>query len=279
MKLRLLAVMALVVVGAMAGTSPAMAAKAKTSASKAWQNQHKDNKVFGDAINNLRKSSDSTNAALGTIAGAAQVALLQLKDGLTAVAASYGNFEYGVMQVGFCNKESSTVNTCDDFNPISAAFAATPRLDPTVEQASVTTQVAPPVATANKNIGVSVAVRSADPLGNNKKSDVYCRVTESQGGRYSTSTPTATGPGGEALPLPFYPIRRSALAPTEKSELSQFPLSMVSTDIQYKMSQYTNSAGNTGNPDGGIGGFIAVPTAAGGSMINVTLACVTVPKS
>ena len=55
-----------------------------------------------------------------------QAGLVQVADGLKALAASYGNFEYGVVQLNTLNGATAT--------PIAGAFLATPRLDPNVSR-------------------------------------------------------------------------------------------------------------------------------------------------
>ena len=268
MKVRLLAVMAVVVVGVMAGTSPAMAQKAKTGSSKSqWTKQHKDNVAFGGAIHTLRKQVDSTNSALGTITAASIVALTQLKDGLTAVAAATTNFEYGVVQLGTCSNAA-----CDTFTPTAGDFAATPPVYPTGEASVVTADFA---SVPTGIMGASVAYRSVDVLGNNKTSTPYCRVTITQargaaGGGFATSTPNAALGGA-----PAYEVVRGAIAPPTDAEKATMPLAMVSTDSQTKLITSSNSGNNTG----GAGGFTTTAVGAGGLSVGVTLACLTVPKS
>lgn len=255
MKIRLLAVMALVVVGAMAGTSPAMAAKkkAKTSAvSKSWQNQHKDNKVFGNAIHNLRVQSDKTNWDASQFSSFVITAATALQKGLTDLAASYSNFEYGVIQV-----------VKPDGTAAAGSFLATPRIDPTVEQSTVTGQFA--VAGAG-NHTLKVAVRSVNPEANDKTSTVACRVTGSiPSGGFITSKANAA-----LSSLPFYPVARSPIQPTNKAELPALPVSMVSTDTQVDLTTAGNSSGAL---------TAAGATAAGTGVLHVTLSCVSVPKS
>ena len=256
MKVRLLAVMAVVVVGVMAGTSPAMAQKAKTGSSKSqWTNQHKDNKVFGEAIKNLRQASDETNFSVSTLAGAAVEALGALKDGLTTVADSYTNFEYGVVQV-----------IKPDGTAAAGQFLATPRIDPTVEQSTVTGQFAHTVA-ATGVMKLSVAVRSANPAANDKASTVLCRVTGSlPNGGFVTSAPNA-----DANNLPFYPVERSNLVPAKgaPSEAS-FPVSLTPYDNVVDMTTSSNSAGSLTS---------AGATASGAGVLHVTLSCLSKPNS
>ena len=270
MKVRLLAVMALVVVGAMAGTSPAMAAnkKAKTSVSKAWQNQHKDNKVFGDAINNLRRGSDQTNYTIQAITEQSVAALTALKDGLTAVGDSYTNFEYGVVQL-YAGTDA-----------IPGAFVATPRIDPTVEQSTVTAQF-PCLPTAAGQpcdngdiINAKATVRSANILANNKKSDVSCRAQITQG---KTGNWVSTLKGG----TPFIPMVRSSLTPPSTSAEPTFPAAMVSSDSLTSLTDADNSVNQTLGAGGlGTGGF-AITSGVNGTagMLAVTLSCLSVPQS
>jgi hypothetical protein len=272
MKVRLLAVMALVVVGAMAGTSPAMAAnkKAKTSVSKAWQNQHKDNKVFGDAINNLRRGSDQTNYTIQAITEQSVAALTALKDGLTAVGDSYTNFEYGVVQLYAGN------------DAIPGAFAATPRIDPTVEQSTVTAQF-PCLPTAAEGvcdlgdiINAKATVRSANILANNKASDVSCRAQISQG---NTNNWVASLNGA----TPFIEMVRSSLTPPSTSAEPTFPAAMVSSDSLTSLTAAGKSV-NQNAATGGTGGFAittGITPAAGpqAGMLEVTLSCLSVPQS
>jgi hypothetical protein len=285
MKIRLLAVMAVVVVGVMAGTSPAMAAKAKTAS--AWSKQHKDNKVFGEAIHNLRKSSDSTNFALSTIAGEAVKALSALQTGLVGLAGSYTNFEYGVVQL-YAGSDA-----------IPGAFLATPRIDPTVEQSTVSGQFAClPTALGNvcdsaDVLHAKVAIRSVNPVANDAKSAVYCRINASQTATagttlWSTSKPNTAFPGATSPNFPpAFAVTRSPITPTDAAELKVFPLQPVSTDTLVDLLDTTNSYKSTAaaGPSLGTGGFSLLNSApaglggAGASPINVTLSCLSVPSS
>lgn len=265
MKVRLLAVMAVVVVGVMAGTSPAMAKKAHIAS--AWSNQHKDNKSFGEAIHNLRYSVDLTNHTVSEITKASVSALTALQRGLVSVAAATTNFEYGVVQLGVCSNAA-----CDTFTPTAGDFAATPPVYATGEASVVTANFGTVPAGI---MGASVAFRSVDVLGNNKTSTPYCRVTTTQargvaGGGFATSLPNSALNGA-----PAWEVVRGAIAPPTAAEQAQMPLSMVSTDSQTQL--ITSS--KAGNNSGTTGGFTTTAVASGGLSVGVTLACLTVPKS
>jgi len=165
MKVRLLAVMAVVVVGVMAGTSPAMAKKAHTASE--WSHQHADNKAFGEAIHKLRISNDLTNYSVGQITAASIVALTALKDGLTKVADATTEFKYGVVQVGLATGGAG--DGIVGFGPTE--FYVTPPIYKTGEQSQVTFPIgksAAPLATR-----LFTAVRSVYP----DKGAVECRVS------------------------------------------------------------------------------------------------------
>ena len=281
--------MAVVVVGVMAGTSPAMAKKAHTAS--AWSNQHKDNKAFGEAIHNLRVASDKTNWDASEFSSFVLKAAVALQTGLTDLAASYTNFEYGVVQL-YAGSDAMAGN-----------FLATPRIDPTVEQTTVTGSF-PCLNTASGGtcdsadvLHAKVAVRSVNPTANDAKSKAYCRVTASQivgaanaatpavgsavavKTSFVTSTPNTGFPGATSPNFPpAYQVARSPIAPTDAAELKAFPLSPVSTDTLVDLTGSGNSSGvSAGTP--GVGGFGLLAAASGGGMINVTLSCLSVPNS
>jgi len=277
MKLKTLLVMAVAAIGALALSVPAFAAsssnggipsidsqlgqlKAAGKAAKSRANSSKshtkridgDIKRLGENVNALRKGQDATNWNVSNLAAAAVSSLTQLQAGLVGLAASYMNFEYGVVQVR---------TPAGALAP--ASFLATPRIDPTVEQSTVTGQFA--VAGAG-NHTLSVAVRSANPTANDAKSKVYCRVTGSlANGGFITSKANAAFGGA-----PAYEVPRSALVPTSPAELAAFPLSMVSTDTQVDLTTAGNSTGAL--TAGGA-------TAAGAGVLHVTLSCLSVPNS
>ncbi len=233
---------------------------------------------LGNNVYDLRKANDMTNWTLSSIASAAISALTQLQAGLVGLAASYTNFEYGVVQLGKCSNAA-----CDTFTAFPASFVATPRIDPTVEQATVNASFPPPAAGASGIVGASVAVRSANPTANDAKSKVYCRVTlaqsssENVGGGAGTTKYATSVPNGAFGGAPAYEVGRSALVPTDPAELQLFPLSMVSTDNQVKLITSTNAGGFQ---SGAIaGGFTATSSTIGGSPLNVTLSCLSVPNS
>ena len=261
--------MAVVVVGVMAGTSPAMAKKAHTAS--AWSNQHKDNKVFGEAIHNLRLASDKTNWDASGFQILVINAATALQKGLVDLAAATANFEYGVAQLGKCSNLA-----CDTFTAYSGSFVATPPVYATGEMSTVTADFAPPATT--DIVGVTVAFRSVDPAGNDAKSTPACRVTAMQPNKntFSTSTPNADLGGA-----PAYPVVRGPIAPPTAAEKAAMPLSMVSTDTPTKLMTASNAAGQ--NAGAGVaGGFSAAAGLAGagsGGPLQLTLACVVIPKS
>jgi len=242
-----------------------------------------------DAINKRVDAGDKATSTLdgkvNTVIATAtdaltklQAGLIQVGDGLKSLAASYTNFEYGVVQL-----YSGTT-------AMPGAFLATPRLDPTVEQATVTGQfpcLAPTggACTAGQNLHLNVAVRSANPETNAAASKVYCRVSASQASQASaigavtafvTSTPNAEFGGA-----PAYEVPRSPLVPTSAEELAVFPLSMVSTDTQVDLAGTTNSAGLSvaaTTVPGQIAGGFRLQNTQGPGMISVTLSCLTVPN-
>ncbi len=226
---------------------------------------------LGNNVYDLRKANDQTNWTISQIAGAAISALTQLQAGLVGLAASYTNFQYGVVQLGACSDAA-----CTTFTPFPGSFVATPRLDPTVEQATVSASFAPP--TAAVIVGASVAVRSANPTANDANSKAYCRVTTTQNGngagqtKYATSVPN---PGFNGAPA--YEVPRSNLIPNSAADLLIFPLSMVATDNQVNLVTDTNAAGFNGG-GGVLGGFTNVGGGVGGAALNVTLSCLSVPN-
>ena len=238
MKVRLLAVMAVVVVGVMAGTSPAMAQKAKTGSSKSqWTKQHKDNVAFGGAIHSLRKQVDLTNGALGTITAASIVALTQLKDGLTAVADATTEFKYGVVQVATITGNPATGDSIAGIGP--TGFFVTPPIYLTGAQSQVTF----PIQATGAATRLYTAVRSVYP----DKGAVECRVTingqtlaATVGGTQSAS-PAATGLTAAVAATPvtkqtvsngsggfFHKMPQSRIKP--ENGASSFPLALVATE-------------------------------------------------
>jgi len=259
MKVRLLAVMAVVVVGVMAGTSPAMAKKAHIAS--AWSHQHADNKKFGEAIYNLRKTTDLTNYSVAQITAASVKALTALKDGLEAVAGATTNFKYGVVQVGTTTKGLGGVGPTH--------FFATPPIYKTGEQSTVTFNV-PQTASLGlgSNLKLLTAVRSVNP----NSGTVQCRMT-------STPNDVANGLGsatwrqGSTDGL-FVTIPQSRITPENGN--TTFPYSLVPTedyvidlaDPQYAASLVdiaTFAAAGTPAPTP------ARPSTLGG--ISVTLSC------
>ena len=290
MKLKTLLVMAVAAIGALALSVPAFAAsssnggipsidsqlgqlKAAGKAAKSRANSSKshtkridgDIKRLGENVNALRKGQDATNWNVSNLAAAAVSSLTALQAGLVALSGSYTNFEYGVVQLGTCSNAA-----CDTFTATAGNFVATPRIDPTVEQATVTAQFA---TIPSGILGASVAIRSAAPTANDAKSKAYCRVTTSQSpvsgaNQYATSTPNGLFGG------PAYQVTRSALVPTSPAELQLFPLAMVSTDTQVKLMTSANATGT-----GGAGGFTTATALAAAGPVWVTLSCLSVPNS
>jgi hypothetical protein len=238
-------------------------------------------KTIDAKISTLTTGLDSANKATTALSGKVdavvsvatdaltklQAGLVQVGDGLKSLAASYTNFEYGVVQLS----AGATA--------IPGAFLATPRLDPTVEQATVTGQfpclpaALGGVCTASA-LHANVAVRSANPS-NDSSSKVYCRITASQVSAPTGATAFVTSkPNADFGGAPAYQVARSPIAPDSDAEKAVFPLSMVSTDQQVDLTGSTNSA----NSAGGAGGFTLGTALTGGGMINVTLSCLTVPN-
>ena len=159
MKVRLLAVMAVVVVGVMAGTSPAMASQ--------WSHQHADNKQFGDAIHSLRIRTDLTNYTVGQITAASIEALTALKNGLTKVADATTEFKYGVVQVATVTGNPASGDSIAGIGP--TGFFVTPPIYLTGEQSQVTF----PIAKTGAATRLYTAVRSVYP----DRGAVECRVS------------------------------------------------------------------------------------------------------
>jgi hypothetical protein len=289
MKVRLLAMMALVVVGVMAGTSPAMAAKKKARTASAWSKQHKDNKAFGEAINNLRQSQKITDGALQSVTAQALSALTQLNTGLTSLAASYTDFEYGFVQLG------TTVASNGEFRPIPGAGVATPRIDPTAEQSTVTAQfscsadatgacpVGPGALGSSEDVRAQVAVRSVNPK-NDEKSTALCRMSITQAltgtaanmavaqglgyGGFLTTTPQAANGNVPAVAIPRSPL------PTASSPAT-FPLELIASDKSVNMTGTGLAGGANSSGTGATASFrpaYAMP-------IFVTLSCLSKPNA
>ena len=212
--------MAVVVVGVMAGTSPAMAQKAKTGSSKSqWTNQHKDNKAFGEAIHTLRKQVDSTNGALTTITVAALEALTQLKDGLTKVADATTEFKYGVVQVGWDRTAGTTLAGIGPEH-----FWVTPPIVKTGATSSVSFPIIPSGGAGIASAGVKLltAVRSVYP----DKGAVVCRVTVA-----TDTTPfkaTGAANSGNELGGYYQSMPQSRIQP--ENGATTYPLALTPTE-------------------------------------------------
>ena len=246
MKVRLLAVMAVVVVGVMAGTSPAMAQNAKTASSKSqWTKQHKDNVAFGGAIHTLRKQVDSTNGALTTITVAALEALTALKDNLTAVAAATTEFKYGVVQVAL--NTGSVGDGIAGMGPTQ--FWVTPPIVKTGASSTVTFPIGL-TGGAVRQVKLFTAVRSVYP----DKGNVVCRVTVQNG----SSALSVTANGVQALGGFYQPMPQSRIQPENGN--ATYPLNLVALE-----DNVINLA-DASKVD-------AVPTAAAGTSGIGTLTC------
>ena len=215
MKVRLLAVMAVVVVGVMAGTSPAMASQ--------WSHQHADNKQFGDAIHSLRIRTDLTNYTVGQITAASIEALTALKSGLTTIAGYTTDFKYGVVQVAY-----GTGGLGDGIAGVGpVGFVATPNIQPTGEQSTVTFPI-------RQQSGVTLAlrlftaVRSANP----DKGTVRCHVSVAGGAIASGNAADLGGPANTRIDKDpngyFVTMPQSRLTPQNGSKA--FPYSLVATE-------------------------------------------------
>ena len=219
MKVRLLAVMAVVVVGVMAGTSPAMAQNAKTASSKSqWTKQHKDNVAFGGAIHTLRKQVDSTNGALTTITVAALEALGALKDNLTKVADATTEFKYGVVQVGWDRTAGTTLAGIGPEH-----FWVTPPIVKTGASSSVTFPIAASAAIGvTPGVKLLTAVRSVYP----DKGAVVCRVTVA-----TDTTPfkaTGAANSGNELGGYYQSMPQSRIQP--ENGATTYPLALTPTE-------------------------------------------------
>lgn len=268
MKVRNLAVLATVAVGAIALAAPtAFAADAKASKSKSQTRTDNDIKRLGNNVNDLRKADDETNARISRIVDGLGPVLNQLGD----AAKSYANFQYGFVQLTFGG------------TPVPTFFAVTPRLDPTMQQSTVTRQFVVPAAAganpgdfvfAGKTIGANVGVRSInDPQQVDNESTAVCSVTATnvnnttgvQAGR-AMNTGNGAYADTEAEGLPFYPIQRSSLKPNDKADnlpslVGQVPGDRVDNLLVSSKTQAGFSLGSVS------------AASALGSTITVTLSC------
>ncbi len=245
-------------------------AKSRARTSSKWtQDINKDIKRLGENVYDLRKANDQTNFTISQIASAAISALTQLQAGLVGLAASYTNFEYGVVQL----YRNGTA--------IAGDFLATPRIDPTVEQATVTGQFPCAAAAgciAGQRLTAKVAVRSANPTANDAKSTAVCRVTLSQVSSTGASNwVTSSANSG----VPAWPVPRSDLNPPKDApSIATFPLSMTPYDNEVDLTTAANSSNGNG---GGVVPYsfdLANNTYTGSAtagMINVTLSCLSIP--
>jgi len=283
MKVRLLAVMAVVVVGVMAGTSPAMAKKAHTAS--AWGNQHKDNKVFGEAIHNLRLASDKTNWDASQFSGFVITAATALQKGLTDLAASYGNFQYGVVQLSYAGCTTTGATGCLALYAASVPFVATPRLDPTSQQSTVTAQFKVPASGAGAGegggkISATATVRALDPAGQDAVSTAFCRVSATQTPPATASTAGYPNLYGTTTPsptygnLPFTPLRRSPLKPSNDAEQVSSIVGLTTDDKKVAVNLLGDDLSWSGTPST-IGGF----TSNRGQTVDVTLSCMYIQNA
>ena len=258
MKARNLAVLATVAVGAMALSAPAaFAADAQSSTSKAQERTNKDIKRLGENVRDLRKKDDEINGRIDSIVAGLSPVLTQLGD----AAKSYANFQYGFVQLTFQGAGGP-----------QTFFAVTPRLDPTSQQSTVTSQFVIPAALNNLKLGAEVGVRSLNsPASQDEKSTPYCRITASQGAtRFGTSAPNTSLPTGKQLP--FYPVYRSTLEPKDPVDAVGSLVGAVTGDKTVNLLGTTNSVGS----NGGTGDFSPLRTDTGGDVLQVTLACMAI---
>ncbi len=233
--------MAVVVVGVMAGTSPAMASQ--------WSHQHADNKKFGEAIHNLRISNDLTNYSVGQITAASIKALTALKDSLTAVADVTTEFKYAVVQVA-----AATGGLGDGivgFGP--TMFFETGNLQKTGAAQTVTFPIP---AGGGVAVKLYTAIRSAYP----DKGKVGCRVTISTPGVAVATKVT----NGDVLGGYFHEMPQSQLVPKENDPANPtFPIRLIATE---------DNAVNLGDAGYLVGGLVA-PTGATSPRLG-TLTCI-----
>ncbi|MCX6370940.1 MAG: hypothetical protein NTZ58_06765 [Solirubrobacterales bacterium] len=229
--------MAVVVVGVMAGTSPAMASQ--------WSHQHADNKQFGEAIHKLRISNDLTNYSVGQITAASIVALTALKDGLTKVADATTEFKYGVVQVAL--NTGAAGDGIAGMGP--AQFWVTPPIVKTGASSTVTFPIGL-TGGAVRQVKLFTAVRSVYP----DKGDVVCRVTVQNG----SSGLSVTANGDPALKGFYQPMPQSRIQPENGNKT--YPLNLVALE-----DNVINLA-DASKVD-------AVPTAAAGTSGIGTLTC------
>ena len=288
MKARNLTVLAVVATGALALAAPsAMAADAQVSkkkssfqkktekdlksVKKSIKSLKNEDKKDGQRVVDLQKTVAANDKKVDVIAASAIENLTALKDGLTTLGETYKDFEYGTVQL-YAGSDL-----------IAGAFAATPRLDPTLEQSTVTAQFpCLPTAAGGKCdpgdvINAKVALRSANPTTNAEKYSYSCRVQVGQGGRWAITLKGTS---------PFLAVSElSPLTPEDPKTENTFPAAPASSDKQTNMFAATTSINSNValNNASSVGGFEAQQGLFDGAnegkgMLEVTLSCLRAPK-
>ena len=273
MKARNLTVLAVVATGALALAAPsAFAAEAQGAKKKSSfeSRTNKDIKRLGDNVKDLRKKDDETNATIGKLAETAADSLTQLKDGLSSLSASYGNFQYGAVQLSYGSVPGAV-------KPLASAafpFAETPRLDPTRQGSTVSATFVKPAGVSG-TISAYATVRSVkDPKVADNESTAYCRVAflNETTGEFRT-----TRPNDDAKKLPYTAIQRSPLKPTDPNEELNSVVGMSTDDMKTAVDLLGGNkvwAAPAGVPD------TSAPTAgAGVETYQVTLTCLRIENS
>lgn len=206
MKVRNLAVLATVAIGATALAAPAaFAADAQSSTSKAQKRTNADIKRLGENVRDLRKKDDETNGRIDSITAGLRPVLNQLGD----AAKSYANFQYGFVQL-----------TIAGVGGPPTLFTVTPRLDPTMQQSTVSRQFVMPTLPTALTLGAEVGVRSLNkPSELNNESTPFCTFTATtSANQFLTSKGNPLFDGKKAAGFPFWAIDRSTLVPKDPAD-------------------------------------------------------------
>ena len=227
-----------------------------------------DIKRLGNNVSELRKKDDEITSTISNIVGTVTPILTQLG----AVATSYADFQYGVVQLYYSSTGSQQLYAA------SVPFMETSRIDPTSQGSTVTGQFVVPFG-AGGDLSAKVAVRSiVDPQAADNESTAFCRIAATNGTDTRTSIPNSN-----AANLPFYPIQRSPLKPTNKSEELTSLAGLTTDDAKTAVDlldptkAWAKAVGGTG-PSGGapVTTRISVGGGTGGQTVTVTLTCLKI---
>lgn len=270
MKARNLTVLAVVATGALAlSASSALAVDAQSAKSKSDTRQDKDIKRLSENVNSLRKGEDETNFRITSIVEGLSPVLSQLGD----AAKSYGNFQYGFVQLAVTGLPGGAAP--------QTYFLETPRLDPTSATSTVTKSFAfVPFAAAgwtNGRLQLRVGARSlSDPDKLDKTSSVLCNAMASQGDLTGLSKKNTDLPA--KAQLPYYFVQRSPLVPTDSSENVASLVGQTSSD---KMINFLDSSRASGvnTATGAAGGLVSNDITATGGNVQVSLSCMVIDNA